>query len=92
MAHTYKIKPLEWVKIKPSFWNSNINTFAALNAALDDCRVVVWYEDNSKRVTAYIGEDYKQGDRREFVTEDDAKAWIEERHIAKVREFLEVLE
>jgi hypothetical protein len=91
MANTYKIKPLEWVTIKPPFWNSNINRFKA-SSPLDDCRFAVFYEDDTKKVVAYIGGRYNQGDRREFVTEDDAKAWIEERHIAKVREFLEVLE
>lgn len=80
MAHTYKIKPLEW-----RYFGSQKHEGAQTNKYLH----VIHFEDNDLFWAVFC---WGRGiESREFKTESAAKAWIEEQHIAKVREYLEEL-
>ena len=78
MAHTYKIKPLQWIEFE-------YNGGSGFRTNGYDCLV---YFDKDGDWSA-IFSDYTS---HFFDSKEKAMGWIEERHIAKVREYLEALE
>ena len=89
MAFTYKIKPLEWDMSHRDVGSPTIFWYKPKSSVLPTCEVVAGLSKGKPVITANVGgNDF----RRDFATVSEAKAWIEERHIDKVREYLEALE
>ena len=78
MALTYKIRPLVWNEFVYKCDN-------ALKAR--KYNYLIYFDRDCDWLAIFSDTEYDA-----FITLDEAKAWVEEKHTAKVREYLEALE